>query len=662
MWMAGIVSEAGAPRVYPEGRGTDDRRWAPVKDLDGYFPLNVPETRDAWMVRAEKVRRQVRVTMGLWPWPTRTSLNAVVHGRRDMGDYTVEKVYFESAPGLFVTGSLYRPKGRTGRMPGVLSPHGHWSQGRFMDAGDLEARREVARGAERWIDGGRSPLQARCVTLARMGCVVFHYDMPGYADNQQLSMELVHGFAKQRPEMQGEEGWGFYSARAESRFQSVMGVQAWNTIRALDFLESLPDVDPARLGVTGASGGGTQTFIVGAIDPRPAVVVPAVMVSTAMQGGCTCENASGLRVGTGNVELAALFAPKPQGLTGADDWTRDMPTQGFPELQRVYEVMGAKDAVQLTHLPHFGHNYNHVSRSAMYQWFNRHLGLGLPEPVLEENFTRLTAEELTVWGEDHPRPEGGVEFERRLLRMWDEDASVQLSAAAATTEGWRTVVQPAIETTLGRTLAEVGPVQWLQSGQKQRSGYTETVGVARLSSQGEEVPMVVLEPSGYRKGTVVWVTPTGKDGLYTADGEVIEEVRRRLDTGTRVIGVDLVQQGESHGPEGLQVRTRKVANPREAPAYTFGYNTSVFQQRVHDVLTAVAYAAGLEGGKAVGLKAGSGAAHWVRCAAAVAGEAVSRVEAESETFRFAGVSDVHDPDFVPGGVRYLDPFVLDRVR
>jgi hypothetical protein len=148
MWLAGTVAQAGGPRVYPEGRGTDDRRWAPVKDLDGSFPMVVPESRDAWLARAEKVRRQVRVTMGLWPWPTRTSLNAVIHGLRDMGDYTVEKVYFESAPGLFVTGSLYRPKGRTGRMPGVLSPHGHWSQGRFMDAG-------IWRRVGRWR-GGRS--------------------------------------------------------------------------------------------------------------------------------------------------------------------------------------------------------------------------------------------------------------------------------------------------------------------------------------------------------------------------------------------------------------------------------------------------------------------------------------------------------------------------
>ena len=113
-----------------------------------------------------------------------------------------------------------------------------------------------------------------------------------------------------------------------------MGLQAWNATRALDFLTSLPDVDAARIGVTGASGGGTQTFILGAIDERPAVLFPAVMVSTAMQGGCTCENADYLRIGTGNVEIAALGAPRPLGMTTADDWTKAMPQTGFPALQR----------------------------------------------------------------------------------------------------------------------------------------------------------------------------------------------------------------------------------------------------------------------------------------------------------------------------------------
>ena len=135
-------------------------------------------------------------------------------------------------------------------------------------------------------------------------------------------------------------------------------------------------MDPARVAVTGASGGGTQTFLLAAIDDRPAVAFPAVMVSARMQGGCTCENADYLRVGTGNVELAALFAPRPLGMTAADDWTRTMPTDGFPELQKHYELFGARDKVQLFPFLQFGHNYNHVSRAAMYGWLNQHLGLG----------------------------------------------------------------------------------------------------------------------------------------------------------------------------------------------------------------------------------------------------------------------------------------------
>src|SRR5690606_13436079 len=165
-------------------------------------------------------------------------------------------------------------------------------------------------------------------------------------------------FAKQRPEMIGESNWGLYSPQAESYLQSITGLQTYNSIRALDFLTSLPIVDAKRIGVTGASGGGTQTFLLCALDPRPTVAFPAVMVSTAMQGGCTCENASLLRIGTGNVEFAGLFAPKPLGLTAADDWTKEMETKGFPELRQLYELFGASQNVMLWANLQFGHNYN----------------------------------------------------------------------------------------------------------------------------------------------------------------------------------------------------------------------------------------------------------------------------------------------------------------
>ena len=101
-------------------------------------------------------------------------------------------------------------------------------------------------------------------------------------------------------------------------------------------------MDPQRIAVTGASGGGTQTFILVAVDPRPAVAFPAVMVGTAMQGGCTCENACYLRVDTGNVEIAALFAPRPLGMTAADDWTKEIATKGLPNCSKLYALFGVR--------------------------------------------------------------------------------------------------------------------------------------------------------------------------------------------------------------------------------------------------------------------------------------------------------------------------------
>src|SRR5207249_3918715 len=220
----------------------------------------------AWEKRSERVRRQILLSQGLWPMPTKTPLNPVIHGKIDRGEYTVEKVYFESAPGFFVTGNLYRPKNVAGKAPGVLFAHGHWADARLSESTDAELRRELADGEERFEQGGRSRFQSMCVQLARMGCVVWQWDMLGNSDSQQLSRNLVHGFKKQRPEMNTTENWGLFSPQAEAHLQSAMGLQTWNSIRSLDFLLSLPEVDPDRIAMTGASGGGTQTMILGAPD------------------------------------------------------------------------------------------------------------------------------------------------------------------------------------------------------------------------------------------------------------------------------------------------------------------------------------------------------------------------------------------------------------
>jgi dienelactone hydrolase len=650
---------AAGPRVLPEGQKPNDVRLGPLKDLDGYFPFEVAESGEAWRQRAERVRRQIQVSQGLWPWPERTPLLAVVRDRLDMGDYTIEKAHFESMPGFKVTGSLYRPKGKAGKHAGVLSPHGHWADGRFHDAGLDAVKKEIADGAERFEEGGRSPLQARAVQLARMGCVVFHYDMIGYADSVQITQALAHGFAQQRLEMNTLEDWGLFSPQAEAHLQSVMGLQTWSSIRALDFLMSLPDVDHERIGVTGASGGGTQTFILCALDDRPAVAFPAVMVSTAMQGGCTCENACLMRVETGNVEFAALYAPKPLGLTSANDWTREMASKGYPELRQHYGLLGAPDHVMLERGEQYGHNFNGVSRAALYGWFNRHLRLGIEEPVLEKDYRRLTRKELSVWDEAHPAPEGGPDFERALLRGWTEDAGRQLAGVVDDARAFGEIVGGAVEIMIGRTLAEAGSVSWERAAEADRGSYRQVAGLLKNRSRGEELPAIRLEPKSWNGTTVVWVDPAGKGALFEPvngdERRLKPAVRRLVGRGVEVVGVDLIYQGEFlERGEGLK-ETRRVQNPRESAAYTHGYNHSLFAQRVHDLLTAIRYLRDREPpSRRLWLVGSAGAGPWVAAARALSEGAIARAAVDTGGFRFARVLDLRDVNFLPGGAKYFD--------
>jgi len=651
------ASLSAAPRALPPGQLPNDVRLGPLKDLDGYFPFTPAKSPEDWSRRAGRVRRQILVSQGLWPMPTKTPLNPVIHGKIDRGDYTVEKVHFESIPGFYVTGNLYRPKNSRGRVPGVLCPHGHWNEGRFLDSGVDGVKKQIADGAERFEEGGRSVLQSRCVQLARMGCAVFHYDMIGYADSLQIPMEIAHGFKKQRPEMNATENWGLFSPQAESHLQSVMGLQTWNSIRALDFLAGLPDVDPDRIACTGASGGGTQTFILSAIDPRVKVAFPAVMVGTAMQGGCTCENACDLRIGTGNVEFAALFAPEPLGMTAADDWTKEMPTRGFPQLHEHYAMMGGPDNVSLTPLLQFPHNYNFPSRAAMYHWLNRHLKLGLSEPITETDYRRLTREEMSVWDAQHPKPAGGPEFERKLLNWLTADTAKQLTEAKKSPAQFQQLIAGAIAVLIGRNLSEVGDVIWDQKVKNDRGAWIEMAGVLRNTTHGEELPTVFLYPKEWKGRTVIWLDGAGKSGLFTdADSsEPKPEVRKLIDAGATVVGVDLLYQGEFLKEGKPLTQTRRVENPREAASYTLGYNHSLFAQRVHDILTVVRFVSAHEKkSERIDLVGLDTAGPWVAAALTQAGDAVHGAAFDTGGFRFGNVGDVRDLNLLPGGAKYGD--------
>ena len=653
-------SAAADPLTPSAGTVSNDHRLQPPKDLNGYFPFKPPKTKEEWDARSAYVRRQVLVSLGLWPMPTKSPLNAVLHGKIDMPEYTIEKVYFESVPGFFVTGNLYRPKNVSGKVPAVLFAHGHWKDARLSTESDATLLREIATGEERFEKGGHSRFQSMCVQLARMGCVVWQWDMLSDSDSIQLSREVVHSFAKQRPEMNTTKDWGLYSPQAESHLQSILGLQTLNAVRSLDFLLSLPEVDPSRTAITGASGGGTQSMILAAIDPRVQLSFPAVMVSTSMQGGCTCENASVLRVNTGNIEFAALFAPKPQGMTTANDWTKEMSTKGFPELKELYTMLGAPKNVMLQRGEHFPHNYNAVSRSAFYTWLNQHFKLGHKEPVIERDFEPLSGEQLTVWNTEHPAPKAnGPDFERRLLNWLTEDSEKQLLASLKSSETMRKELGSAIDVLIGRTIGETGEVQWGLKNKNDRGAYVEMTGLLKNTGRQEELPVTWLYPKKWNGQAVVWLDPNGKSGLFSADGVLKPSIARLIDAGSTVLGLDLMYQGDFLTDGKQLTLTPVVSNPREFAGYTHGYNHSLFAQRTHDVLTAVHFLRTAKIGthpspSSVAIVGLGDVGPIAVAARAVAGTAIDKAAIETNGFRFGNLRDYRDVNFLPGGSKYLD--------
>ncbi|MFO0805131.1 MAG: acetylxylan esterase [Gemmataceae bacterium] len=602
-----------------------DIRLGAPRTLNSYFPFVVPKSKEEWAARRKVVRERVLVSNGLWPLPEKTPLNPVIHGKIERDGYTVEKVFFASMPGHYVSGNLYRPAGE-GKKPAVLCPHGHWANGRFYEATDAEAKKQIEMKAEETMEGAKFPLQARCAMLARMGMIVFHYDMVGNADSKAI------------PHREG-----FKDVQAELRGQNFMGLQTWNSIRALDFVESLSDVDPRRIGVTGASGGGTQTFMLCAIDDRPAAAFPAVMVSTAMQGGCVCENCSGFRVDTGNIELAAMFAPKPLAMSGADDWTKEIMTKGFPELKELYSLLGAEDKVAAKAWLQFPHNYNQVAREFMYSWFNKHL-LGKDGEVKEKPFKPVPWKELSVYDAEHPRPKDELDATNlRVAMAKASDARMAKLAPkdAASLKEFKSVIGVA----LAGLVTDAMPKEIaIRSGplQSKIDGHVMHRAVLGRVNEKDAIACAGVFAKG-DAGLVIWAHPKGKSSLFE-NGKIAPAVKSLTDAGFAVVATDPFGTGEAT-PEKPWIVDKTYAG------YTFGYNRPILANRVHDLLTLVGFGRMLKA-KTIAIAGFGEMGPAAVMAKALAGEHVSKCAADINQFRFEDIKDASDPMMLPGAVKF----------
>jgi hypothetical protein len=565
LWLA-AGSDPGASPELDLVRGrietvepSPDRRRSQVRTNREGADFQAPASAVAWRDRAVHLREQMLVALGLWPMFPRTPLNPKVYGPLRRDGYTIEKVVLETFPGFTLSGNLYRPSGSAGKVPGLLCPHGHWADGRV-----------------------NPEVQQRCIRWAKLGCVVFMYDMVGYND----SKPFPHSFLNDRLRR-----WGL----------SLPTLQTWDSIRALDWLTTLPDVDPARIGCTGESGGGTQTFLLTALDDRIKVAAPVVMVSDTFQGGCVCENAAGLRLGTDNVEFAALCAPRPLLLVGATgDWTARTMERAFPAIRGVYSLVGSVDRVG-ARVFDFPHNYNQTSRNAVYAGMGRWL-LGVDDPARTREGTQQPEkpEDLFTFDQAHPAPPGRKTPEQleayliETLRHLLDDLAP--SSSASRWEAARRLLLTGLKVRTG--VANPTPEELVTRATRRvaREGLTIVHSLVGRAAAGDAVPVVRLTPA-YRSGRLtVLAHRRGKAGLATASGEPAALARALLARGQEVVGFDPLFVGESLDP-------RHPVPQRPEAEHFETYNPAMAADQLQDLATVLAWARAQPEVREVGLVA-----------------------------------------------------------
>jgi dienelactone hydrolase len=537
-----------------------------------HYKMPVVTSREAWLERAAFHRKQILASAGLLPMPEKTPLNPQVFGKLERDGYTIEKVLLETRPGFYMGGNLYRPLGRQGPFPAIVSPHGHWHYGRLENTALVS-------------------VPGRAINLAKQGFVVFSYDMVGQNDTNQVP----HDWDDARQGL-----WGIGSS---------MGMHLWDSIRAVDFVSSLPDVDANRIGATGASGGGTQTFFLMAVDERIKAAAPVNMISAIMQGG-GCQAAPNLRAAWpdfSNMVVGALMAPRPLLLVSASgDWTAATPTEVFPAIQSVYRLMGVEDNVETIQID-APHNYNKDTREAVYRFFNKTL-LNNTAPVPEQPFRADFPHDLLAL-HGRARPANALTSLDQLValhirearamneRLHSRDAAALAAAREAFSEQLRfslLAFRPnASEVTAEKTRDSVPNGEGLLIGRAGKGDRVRAAWLAAAKPNTQVAPTLVVHPEG--------VAGAMKSAL----------VKTILSRGGVVLTIDAFQTGGS-------VASRDTS----ARGFT-SYNQTDDANRVQDILTALEYLRNRSKAQTVNLVGLEIAGVWSYFARSLAGQGVN---------------------------------------
>lgn len=492
-----------------------DARNETVPTFKTHFPVPEYKSRREWEARRDHLKHQILAAAGLSPAPARTPLHARVVRHLQFSNYAIDSVVIEPLPGYYLGGNLYRPAMRPKTTyPAVLIPHGHWKRGRLEDQPVYS-------------------VPALGINLARQGYIAFAYDMVGYNDTRQTP----HSF-----ENPAHALWSFHP----------MGLQLWNSMRVIDYLVTLPEVDGARIAVTGASGGASQSIFLTAVDDRVKAAAPVNMVSAYMQGGDPCEEAPNLRLGTSNVEIAAMAAPRPMLIVSCtQDWTRHTPDEEFPAIRRIYQLYGRGGNVSNVHL-NAEHNYNRQSREAVYRFLAEQINRQAATKPLDDQPVEVPPDDEMLAFARGDLPPGTDDLEG-VFQSWKIAVRLQPEETLATRE-------------LRDGLREVLSVDSTPNVEAGIEGDQVTISRVRMHDQvtgrfmaGRGVPVLLLDPQG-------------ADAALQSDLGL--EILR---SGRPLLAIDPFHGG------------RERQTQRRTDKYFLSYNRTDEAEQVQDILTALAF-------------------------------------------------------------------------
>ncbi|MDP4129549.1 MAG: prolyl oligopeptidase family serine peptidase [Bacteroidota bacterium] len=541
-----------------------DERLLTSNGTNSLFTMPVYKTKTEWEKRKQYLREHILVCAGLWPLPERNPLNPKYYHKIDHGNYIVETVTIETYPGFFLAGNIYRPAGK-GPFPAVLSAHGHFPNGRLNN-------------------DSINSVSTRCLNFVKQGYVVFAYDMTGYNDTRQVA----HIFAR------GDSISTLYGI-------NLLGLQLRNSMRALDFLLSLPEVDSSRIAITGASGGGTQVYMLTAVDDRFQAAAPVNMVSDNMQGGDLCENAPGLRINPFNVEIASMIAPKPLLLVSdTHDWTYDTRNTILPMVKSIYHLYQSEDKLKNTHFD-FIHNYNRASSEAVEEWFGKWLlhendaskfrevafqqdsdqnllaFMNKRDTSTQKAFAQLPASEYH--GLPNTLDEPGLKellkgiYAKQLAQYWPKDANGL--------DSFKLIYGKAVRHLIGAESPEAIDCRVVK---RSRGDYfIATQLLISRKDRNEWIPCLLYQPvSSTANSTVIVTGDRGKE-QWVAQGSTVpnELIHQLINQKCNVLVPDLFKQGEHTLQDSTM--TRRDENAK----YFNTFNLTDRQEQVQDLLTLI---------------------------------------------------------------------------